>query len=248
MLNLPTGTSVTLEDVDEHLQDHRLRNRASVSGEGWCVNRPNTLSRGLRWVVRRARVTRFRAMSSIPLLGATAVSPVLTVGTGSIVVQGSRLGFWPSPGLFDGYIHLEARHRKSMIEIGPRTTVNNGAVIISDGPGIVLGRDCLIGPGVQIYDSDFHALDQSNSDAPTRQGAVRVGDRVFVGASVIICKGVNIGDGSVIGAGSVVTSDIPPCSIAAGNPCRVIGRTGEAPLPAGPTGAVGPSTSPERSG
>lgn len=185
----------------------------------------STSSSGLRWVVRRARVNRYRLMSSVSLTGAIATSPVLAVGAGSIVVEGSRLGFWPSPGLFDGHIHLEARHRESLVEIGPGTTVNNGAVIISDGPGITIGRDCLIGPGVQIYDSDFHALDQSDREARPRQAPVRVGDRVFIGASVIICKGVTIGDGSVIGAGSVVTSDVLPGSVAAGNPCRVIGQT-----------------------
>ena len=186
-------------------------------------------------------------MSSLPLQGATVLSPVLALGTGSIVVEGSRLGFWPSPGLFDGYIHLEARHRESSIGIGSGTTVNNGAVIISEGPGIVIGRDCLIGPGVQIYDSDFHALDQSSREAAPRQGAVRLGDRVFVGTSVIICKGVNIGGDSVIGAGSVVTSDIPPGSVAAGNPCRVIGQTDETPYPSGPADAIGSSSPPERS-
>ena len=211
------------------------------------MNRPPTFSRGFRWVVRRARVTRYQWMSSLPLQGATVLSPVLTLGTGSIVVEGSRLGFWPSPGLFDGYIHLEARHRKSLIGIGSGTTVNNGAVIISEGPGIVIGRDCLIGPGVQIYDSDFHALDQSKREAAPRQGAVRLGDRVFVGTSVIICKGVSIGGGSVIGAGSVVTSDIPPSSVAAGNPCRVIGQTDEISHPGGPADAIGSSSPPERS-
>lgn len=39
---------------------------------------------------------------------------------------------------------------------------------------------------------------------------------------MIVCGGVTIGEGSLIGAGSVVTRDIPPHSLAAGNPCRVI--------------------------
>ncbi len=78
---------------------------------------------------------------------------------------------------------------------------------------------------MQIYDSDFHSVDQDRRDAPARQAAVRIGERVFIGTGVIICKGVNIGDGAVIGAGSVLTSDIPPGSLAAGNPCRVLGST-----------------------
>ncbi len=204
------------------------------------------LPRGLRWVVRRVRVTLYRSMSTISLRGAVVVSPVLAVGAGSIVVDGSRLGYWPSPFLFDGCIHLEARDHESSIEIGPGTTINNGAVIISDGPGIVSGRDCLIGPAVQIYDTDFHPLNQSARDAQPRKGAVRIGERVFIGTGVIICKGVTIGDGSVIGAGSVVTSDVPPHSVAVGNPCRVIGRTDESRGPVDPTGTISGVNAPER--
>ncbi len=46
---------------------------------------------------------------------------------------------------------------------------------------------------------------------------------MFIGARSIILKGVTIGRGSVVGAGSVVSRDIPPHSIAAGNPCVVVG-------------------------
>lgn len=46
----------------------------------------------------------------------------------------------------------------------------------------------------------------------------------WLGGGVIVLPGVTIGDGSVIGAGSVVTKDIPPDSVAVGNPCRVIRR------------------------
>lgn len=49
-----------------------------------------------------------------------------------------------------------------------------------------------------------------------------IGSDVWIGARVIIKAGVRIGDGCFIGAGSVVTRDIPPWSVAAGNPCRVI--------------------------
>jgi acetyltransferase-like isoleucine patch superfamily enzyme len=51
---------------------------------------------------------------------------------------------------------------------------------------------------------------------------VTIGRRVWVGANVIILKGVSIGDDVVIGAGSVVAKDIPAGSIAVGNPARVV--------------------------
>ena len=49
-----------------------------------------------------------------------------------------------------------------------------------------------------------------------------IGDNVWVGGNVVILGGVTIGDNVVIGAGSVVTKDIPPNSLAVGNPCKVL--------------------------
>jgi acetyltransferase-like isoleucine patch superfamily enzyme len=53
----------------------------------------------------------------------------------------------------------------------------------------------------------------------------RIGKRCFIGAHSIILPGVTIGDGSIVGAGSVVITDVPPATIVAGNPARVV-RTG----------------------
>lgn len=49
-----------------------------------------------------------------------------------------------------------------------------------------------------------------------------IGSDVWIGAKVIVKAGVVIGNGAIIGAGSVVTRDIPPFTVAVGNPCRVI--------------------------
>ena len=56
---------------------------------------------------------------------------------------------------------------------------------------------------------------------------IRIGRGCWLGAGVIVLPCVSIGDGTVIGAGSVVTRDIPPDSLAVGNPCRVLRALGE---------------------
>jgi acetyltransferase-like isoleucine patch superfamily enzyme len=49
-----------------------------------------------------------------------------------------------------------------------------------------------------------------------------IGERCFIGARSMIMPGIRVGDGSIVGAGSVVTQDVPPGSIVAGNPARVV--------------------------
>lgn len=115
-------------------------------------------------------------------------------------------------------------------------TVNDGArITIGDNVGIsgctitacesvTIGNDVLIGSGAVIVDYDAHPV---NPDRRFEGGGARapivIEDRVFVGARAIILKGVTIGKGSVVGAGAVVAKDIPPYSIAVGNPARVVG-------------------------
>ena len=50
----------------------------------------------------------------------------------------------------------------------------------------------------------------------------RIGSNCFIGAHSLIMPGVTVGDGSIVGAGSVVVTDVPPGSIVAGNPAKVI--------------------------
>lgn len=87
-----------------------------------------------------------------------------------------------------------------------------------------VGENTLISPFCYITDYD-HVL--RDKEMPIiRQGykafPIKIGKNVWLGAKVIVLKGITIGDNTVIGAGSVVTRDIPSGCVAAGNPARVI--------------------------
>ena len=67
-----------------------------------------------------------------------------------------------------------------------------------------------------------HDASTKKATGYTKLGAVKIGNRVFVGANATILPGVTIGDDAVIGAGSVVTRDVPSGVVVAGVPARAI--------------------------
>lgn len=109
--------------------------------------------------------------------------------------------------------------RGARLEIGPRTWVGYGCSIAAQR-SIRIGADCHLGPYTNILDNDYH--DVYDHQVKPESRPVVIGDNVWIGTRVIILPGVTIGDGAVIGAGAVVTRDVPPRSVAAGNPARVL--------------------------
>lgn len=108
----------------------------------------------------------------------------------------------------------------SSLRIGADTGISGAAICCAKS--VRIGDRVLLGSEVMITDTDFHGVAMSKRatlPAPRERDAVEIGDDVFVGARVIILKGVNIGTGSVIAAGSVVTRDVPAGVVAGGNPC-----------------------------
>jgi maltose O-acetyltransferase len=108
------------------------------------------------------------------------------------------------------------------IRLGDRSDLGMDALIM--GP-LTVGADVMMGPRCVLI-SDSHAIGDTGRPM-NRQGFVParpivVEDDVWIGAGVTILPGVRIGRGSVIGAGSVVAKDVPPWSVAVGNPARVV--------------------------
>jgi len=95
-------------------------------------------------------------------------------------------------------------------------------VRISSAAEIIVGDNCMLANGVYLTDSDWH--DIYNRTVTGKPAAINLENNAWIGDSAIICKGVTIGENSIVGAGSIATSDVPPNSIAAGNPARVVKR------------------------
>jgi acetyltransferase-like isoleucine patch superfamily enzyme len=128
--------------------------------------------------------------------------------------------------MLDRGITLLATNDSACIVIGASVYVNRHTFI--DASELVeIGDEAMIGPRCYITDHDhtFNATDAAGA-LPLKSAPTRIGARCWLGAHVVVLKGVTIGEGAVIGAGSVVTKDIPARSVAVGNPARVIRTTG----------------------
>lgn len=107
------------------------------------------------------------------------------------------------------------------------------------GDKLIIGKFCAIAKGVEfimnganhrmgsvttypfnIMGGGWESFCPATGELPLKGDTV-VGNDVWIGQNVTIMPGVHIGDGAIIGANSVVAGDIPPYSIAVGNPCRV---------------------------
>jgi len=107
------------------------------------------------------------------------------------------------------------------ITVGAGTFINYNLTAL-DVATITIGRDCQLGPNVQLLTPTHPLAAQPRRDKLEAALPIVLGDNVWLGGGVIVLPGVSIGDNSVIGAGSVVTKDVPANVIAVGNPARVI--------------------------
>jgi maltose O-acetyltransferase len=105
------------------------------------------------------------------------------------------------------------------IEIGDHSFLNYG-VSISAHQLVRIGQRCLLGTYVNILDNNWHDVVERWRTPPSQP--VIMEDNVWLGNRVIVLPGVTIGHDAVVGAGAVVVKDIPPRSVAIGNPARVV--------------------------
>ncbi len=119
--------------------------------------------------------------------------------------------------------------------IGKNSYANFNLTVLDVCP-VRIGANVFMGPNVSLL-TPMHPMRWQERNVYQREDGVwtdreygkpiTIGDNCWLGGNVTVCAGVTIGEGCVIGAGSVVVRDIPPNSLAVGNPCRVIRRIEE---------------------
>lgn len=194
----------------------------------------NFIVKGTKFVLRKLlfiifqypRHVKFRMLSTCENIKGKPIryQPVQINGKGIVKFEKNvRLGFNPSPYLYSGYIYIDVRKPHSTITFGENVWINNNCSFMSEGEGIAIGRDTLIGTSCEFVDSDFHDLNPlTRIGGRAKTAKIIIGKNVFIGSNVKVMKGVVIGDDSVVANGSIVTRSIPCNVLAGGVPAKVI--------------------------
>jgi acetyltransferase-like isoleucine patch superfamily enzyme len=132
------------------------------------------------------------------------------------------------------YGHLISQNHGQIV-FGNYTKIGNNCLVTA-AKSITIGDYTAIGDDVAITDTNEHSINPedrlfmrtTDEFSPYRlwryaeSKPVVIGKNVWIGSKSRINKGVTIGDNSIVAANAVVTKDVPPNSIAAGNPARIV--------------------------
>lgn len=110
--------------------------------------------------------------------------------------------------------------KNAKVTIGSNTAITANSKIFCKNE-INIGNNCAISWDVTIMDTDFHSIVE-NGWEKEKESPVNIGNHVWIGCGAKILKGVTIGDNSVVAANAIVVKDVPPNTIVAGNPAKVI--------------------------
>ena len=123
------------------------------------------------------------------------------------------------------------------LSVGDRTYLGYGLIAVARI--VEIGSDVMFGWGVTIVDHNSHGVGFAHRRGDTERwlngekdwthvkiAPVVIADKAWIGFNATILKGVTVGEGAVIAAGALVTKPVPPWTVAAGNPARVVRELG----------------------
>lgn len=189
--------------------------------------RPTILKRlRHRWRVLRTRIlwgSRFHALGDRTALGKP-----------QFVKRAASVAIGRQVAIEDGFIFADV-----FPDAGeqPKIVIGDGCTFmyrfqVNAARSVKIGNYVLAASNVLITDFD-HVVEPGGTPITRSRkyvaAPVTIEDNCWLGQNVVIAKGVTIGHDSIVGANTVVTRDVPPCSVVAGNPARVIKQVGDAP-------------------
>jgi acetyltransferase-like isoleucine patch superfamily enzyme len=154
-------------------------------------------------------------------IGGQGIHPKCLISHGARIERPYRLRMGERCVL-QRHVWLNIGSESASLDVGAFTFIGQGTEI-EISHLVTIGRGGLIAPGVYITDHNHDTRPGPPMYLrPCIAAPVRIGDDVWIGTNAVILPGVTIGDGAVIAAGAVVTRDVPPGTIVAGVPARVL--------------------------
>jgi acetyltransferase-like isoleucine patch superfamily enzyme len=123
-------------------------------------------------------------------------------------------GFEEGSSIYDSVLVL------GKVKVGKKTWIGPFCVLDGSG-GLIIGDNCSISAGVQIYSHDTVEWAISGGEKEAEKKPTKIGHCCYIGPNTVIGKGVTIGDGCIVGANSLVVIDLPAGVKAFGSPCIV---------------------------
>lgn len=152
--------------------------------------------------------------------GFTFMKPWYVEIFGEPIVIGRSVNVIAAPDMRVRLSVWSHREGEGRITIGDYCLICPG-VRLGSATEISIADNCMLANGAYVTDSDWH--DIYNRIVPSdRCAPIRIEENAWIGDHAVVCKGVTIGRNSIVGAGAVVVNDVPPNTIAAGNPARVV--------------------------
>jgi acetyltransferase-like isoleucine patch superfamily enzyme len=112
------------------------------------------------------------------------------------------------------------------ILVGSRSTVQDDCRIYGDvtiGPSCIFAPNVFVSSGTHVFEGLPHLpIQDQDRLAPVGSRPIRIFADCWFGINSVVMPGINIGRGCVVGANTVVTADLPPYSVAVGNPAKVV--------------------------
>lgn len=115
------------------------------------------------------------------------------------------------------------KHLGKGMTIGDNSGIGDFSFFGAAG-GIRIGKNVIMGQNVRFHSENhnFDRLDIPIKEQGVTNKGIIVGDDCWIGSGAVFLDGVKVGEGSVIGANTLVNKDIPPFSVAVGNPVKIV--------------------------
>lgn len=150
------------------------------------------------------------------------ISSPAKIANCDIFIKGKNTRLVIEEGVNVRYTQIEILGDNSSIHIGKNSIIGHGCYLSAkEGKKLLIEEECMLSRNIKLMTSDGHYIYQNN-EIINFGNDVTINRNVWLADNVTVLKGVTVGENSVVAINATVTKSIPPSSIAAGNPAKIV--------------------------